>query len=144
MKAIDVLTLLILTASASGCVTDGSISASPLDKKMSVSKKVPGLEGHVVVTTTNFNSNLIDLSIKKMARPNKINPKAKTYVVWELPAGAKIQPQSIGLLMPDKFQNARLMTATPFRQFDLFVTVEAAKNPSAPTGEKLLWISVDR
>ena len=137
--------LLALNVYMSGCVTDNpSGESSPLNQKMTSNRKVSTLEGNLTVSTTNWNSNLIDLSVKNMSRPNKINPRAKTYVVWEVPFGAKMKPQSIGILMPDKNLNARLMTATPFKQFELFITAEPTSNPGLPTGQKLLWTSVSR
>jgi hypothetical protein len=120
------------------------VGSAPLTKKMKSNRKISSVEGHLVVSTSNFNSNLIDLTIKNMAQPNRINPRAKTYVVWEVPAGIKMKAQSIGVLLPDRFAKARLLTATPFKQFDIFVTAEAVNNPVAPTGQKLLWTSISR
>jgi len=139
-----VFSLLIILTGVVGCVTEGPANSAPVNQKMSSNKQLSPVEGSLTVSTTPFNSNLIDLTVKNMSRPNKINPRAKAYVVWEVPSGAKMKPQSIGILTPDKFSNARLMTATPFKQFDLFITAEATNNPVAPTGQKLLWTSVSR
>ncbi len=135
-----ILSTLFLAA----CVTEGLSGLSPLKKTMDSNRKLSALEGQLVVSTSLNNSNIIDLTLKNMAKPSKISPKAKAYVVWEVLGGTNMKPQSIGVLNPDKFSNARLMTATPFRQFDLFVTAEASSNPGAPTGQKLLWTSVSR
>jgi hypothetical protein len=145
MRASTLFFLLIFNVFVSGCVTESLTGQSTaVSKKMDSNRKISSAEGHLVVSSTQFNSNLIDLSVKNMSRPNKINPKARAYIVWEVPSGGNLKPQSIGVLVPDKNLNARLMTATPFKQFDLFITAEPYNNTGAPTGQKLLWTSVSR
>jgi hypothetical protein len=135
--------LLVLLAGAMGCVTVNSDTPSAVNTKLSTSRKIPSARGQIAVTPTSTSNSVIELSVKHLARPEKIIPRAKSYVVWELLPGSKI-PQSLGPLIVDKNFSAHMKTVTPFPNFDLFVTAEAKPNPIEPTGERLLWTTINR
>lgn len=131
----------------SGCVTvppGESDTTNSTNSTLSKNKKVAGADGKITISTTSTNSNQLELSVKHITAANRIYPQAKNYIVWELPTGFSMKPQSLGPLKIDKNYTGRLKTVTPFRSFDIFITAEPVLNPIKPTGEKLFWTTVNR
>ncbi len=147
MMAFKIVFLIAALGVFSGCTTvpaDESNGIPPTNSTLSKNKKIAGADGKITITTTSTNGNRLELYIKHIGAPNRIDSRARNYIVWELPKGFSNKPQSLGPLKLDKNYTGRLNTVTPFRSFDIFITAESATNPLQPTGEKLLWTTVNR
>jgi len=146
MPLIKTILLLSVAYGLCSCVTvpnqDGLLA--PTQGTLSKNKKIGDAEAKITITSTRTNSNQIELNVRHIGALNKINPRAKNYIVWELPAGTSMKPQSLGPLYIDKTSQGKLKTVTPFRNFDIFITAESAPNPAQPTGEKLFWTTINR
>jgi hypothetical protein len=127
-----------------GCVTVPEGQDQPnLHADFQSSGKVPGAKGEVTVSSTAMNTNSIEIEIKNLVRPQRLNRGAQNYVVWESFTGAETKPQSVGALNLDKKFTGRLKTATPFRSFNLFITAESNVIKPLPTGQKLFWVTIN-
>jgi len=124
-----------------GCVTEQPGNGPVTKTALSTSKKIPSAIGQLSISSTANNNNLIELNVRHLARPERIVPHAKAYIVWEVPTGYKVA-QSLGALTIDKNYTGKMKTLTPFRNFDIFVTAEPSLGQIEPSGEKLLWTAV--
>ncbi len=106
---------------------------------MNVSPDIPAAEGKVKFNKTDDGNISINLSIKYLADPQKLQPPSAVYVVWV--SKDKDSPaQNIGAIRIDKERAGSLKSVTPLHTFQLFVTAEAAGQVQEPTGVRLLWI----
>jgi hypothetical protein len=105
---------------------------------MMVSPDIPAAQGKVKFDKTDDGNVAINLSVKYLADPQKLQPPAAIYVVWV--SSDKDSPaQNIGALKVDNDREGKLKTVTPLHAFQLFVTAEANGQIQAPAGTKLLW-----
>ncbi|HEX4925331.1 MAG TPA: hypothetical protein VFV50_14650 [Bdellovibrionales bacterium] len=110
---------------------------------MEVSERLPAAEGQLRADGTDNDNTKIELMVKHLATPEKLEPDATTYMVWARPsAGAPAQP--LGALKVDDDLNAKLETVTPLKNFELFITAEDSPLVTDPTGEALLWTNINR
>lgn len=84
----------------------------------------------------------IDLTVRRLEEPSKLNPPGHAYVAWVRP-DRDSPPQNVGALAMDEQLNGELRTATDLKRFELFVTAEAASDVEKPAGPPLLWTSHD-
>jgi hypothetical protein len=105
---------------------------------MSVSPDIPAAQGKVKFDKTNDGNVSINLSVKYLADPQKLQPPAAIYVVW-VSADKDSPAQNVGALKVDKDREGTLKSVTPLHAFQLFVTAEANGQTQTPTGTRLLW-----
>lgn len=106
---------------------------------MNVSPDIPAAQGKAKFNKTNDGNVSINLSVKYLADPQKLQPPAAIYVVWVSP-DKDSAAQNIGALKVDDDREGKLKSVTPLHAFQLFVTAEANGQVQTPTGTKLLWI----
>jgi hypothetical protein len=136
------LIVLILAASAlAGCSTLGlgGGKGEPLQNAASQ----PAAEGTLKTSVGKNDNTEIDLKVKHLAHPEKLQKPASSYVVWTQ-RDDKAPPQNIGALQVDKNLTGTLNTKTPLHKFDLFITQEPNGVVDHPTGDKQLWTSFSR
>ena len=90
-------------------------------ENLTASSQLPAAEGQVKFAPTKNGNTSVDVSVKHLAHPERLNPPASTYVVW-IQRAADAAPQNIGALKVDDQLNGELRTVTPLGAFDLFVT----------------------
>ena len=107
------------------------------------SNTVPSAQGRLAVKGSEGPNQVVDLTVKHMAQPNRVQSGATAYVVWLQPDAAK-EPINMGVLSIDKDLNGQLQFKTPFPKFEVFVTAEQNPTIQAPTEPtKLLTAAVD-
>jgi len=106
---------------------------------MSVSPDVPAASGQVKFGKAGNGNTSIDLMVKYLADPQKLQPPAAVYVAW-VSADKDSPAQNIGALMVNDQREGTLKTVTALHDFRLFVTAEAGGQVQTPTGTQLLWI----
>ena len=106
---------------------------------MNVSPDIPAAKGQVKFSKSDNGNTTINLTVKYLAEPQKLQPPAAIYVVW-VSADKDSQPQNIGSLKVDDKRKGTLRTVTPLHTFRLFVTAEADGQIQTPTGQRLLWV----
>lgn len=146
MTTLKIILIIAALGVFSGCTTvpADETSGSSTNSTLSKNRKIAGADGKITITTTSTNSNKLELYVKHMGAPNRFNPRARNYIVWEVPKGFSMKPQNLGPMKLDKNYVGRFTTITAFRSFDIFITAEAVTNPIQPTSEKLLWTTVDQ
>jgi len=105
---------------------------------MNVSPDIPAASGKVKFGKANNGNTSIDLMVKYLADPQKLQPPEAIYVVW-VSADKDSPAQNVGALMVDDHRKGTLKTVTPLHTFQLFVTAEASGQVQTPTGTRLIW-----
>ena len=106
---------------------------------MNTSPDIPAAQAKVKFGKTDNGNTTIDLVVKHLAEPEKLLPRASTYVVW-VSEDRDAAPTNVGALMVDRNRKGTLRTLTPLHTFKLFVTAEASGQAQQPTGTRLIWI----
>lgn len=110
---------------------------------MNASNTIPAAEGEVYFSKLHEGNTGIDVRVRHLALPEKLNMQTNSYVVWVQGNGEET-PQNVGMMKVDRDLNARLITKTPLSRFDLFITAEPSGQVTVPSGERLLWTSYSR
>jgi hypothetical protein len=113
-----------------GCGTVYPLTADP---------SIPFAEGRVLAARNDDGTVGIDLDTLHMGDPGKLDPAATTYVVWVRPLGqADAKPENVGGFKPNPELKGWLSFKTKHKEFEVFVTPEAAADAAAPSGRILL------
>lgn len=130
------------TPAATGATTPARASGLPAQAEFAASPRVPSAEGTVTARDAGNNNTAVEVQVKHLARPQRIDPGASTYVVWARPLNDFGRAQSLGALSVDQELTGRLSTTTAFRDFEVFITAESSPQIQDPRGERLLWTTV--
>ncbi|HVT06004.1 MAG TPA: hypothetical protein VHO67_01030 [Polyangia bacterium] len=95
----------------------------------------PAVQAKVQIATGEKGNRDLKLEAKHLPPAESTFSGASTYVVWLKPTEGR--PVNIGVLMPDKDDNAKLETATPFTNFEIMVTAEQTPQPVVPSGHEV-------
>ena len=133
--------VLAVTLAMSGCSMLGIGGKG--ESRLLTSPALPSVEGRAKFRVTANDNTSIELTVKHLARPERLSPPASNYVVW-LRATKEAPAQSIGALVVDKDLNGKLITETALHSFDLFITAEDSGQVQQPSGQPLLWMSYSR
>lgn len=135
-----------LAASLSGCASmggGGGGGGSASTASLQASPTQPAAEGAVKFGVAKNDNTSVNLSVKHLAKPEKLQPSESAYVVWTK-RDANAEPQNIGALQVDKNLTGTLNTVTPLHQFEIFVTAEPNGQAQQPSGDRQLWTSFSR
>lgn len=117
------------------------VSARAQEVHFKASSVVPAAEGIVRISTNRDKGYNVDISILHLAGPGRLQPAAKTYIVW-------MDTEQNGLKNLGEMQSkdgflsntlkASLNTTTPFKPTRIFITAEDVAAISNPQGEQVL------
>jgi hypothetical protein len=112
--------------------------------KMSMdrSDNVLAAEGQVKVKEKDGNR-MLEVNVKHLAPPDRLQGDAKNYVVWVKPLDQAAAPMNVGALAINDDLEGSLKTVTPFEKFEVFVTPEPTAETVSPSGQRVLWKRVD-
>lgn len=110
--------------------------------RMVSSPDIPAAEGVVRATPGENGNTRLRVHVRHLAKPDKVRRGATTYVVWVQPAGGV--PQNMGALKVDGDLRGTLVTVTPLKSFDVFITLEQSATVQEPTADNLLSASIAR
>jgi hypothetical protein len=120
-----------------GCSTTNSMLGRNQQVWTMTSEPVmPSAIGRVQVATGDKGNRDLRVEASHLAKPDSKFDGASTYVVWLKPSQG--HPVNIGVLTPDKNENAKLETTTPFTTFEVMVTAEASPQPTSPSSHEVL------
>jgi hypothetical protein len=102
----------------------------------------PAAQGKVVSGTDRNGNTDVDVEVKHMATPESLTPSQMAYVVWVQPRGQN--PQILGVLRVNKDLDGSLKAATPYKDFEVFITAEGTLKPTSPSGMVILKGTVQR
>ena len=107
---------------------------------MTASEQVPGATAELNVAKEKNGNVQVKLTARNLAKPGRLTPSAKTYVVWVQQEGA--QPKSQGELKVGNNHKGDLKTATTFHTFNVFVTAENDSQTKLPSDQVVLRATV--
>lgn len=107
------------------------------------SPSLSSAQGTAKVSTTDDGNTQIDLDVKHLAPPEKVNAGATAFVVWVKDVNSETNPHNLGALKVDENLNGSMKAVTSLRSFDLYVTAEPNATADQPTGEQLLRTNVE-
>lgn len=102
---------------------------------------VPAAEGAVKIKKDDNNNYSINVKVKNLADPDKLQPPRKTYIVWM--ETERNVFKNLGMLknsggLFSKGLKASLSTVTSFEPRRIFLTAEDDGNKNYPYGETIL------
>lgn len=116
---------------------------SSCSKKISfnTSTVVPAAQGSVKINKDNNKNHTIDIKIKNLAEPDRLQPAKSVYVVWMVTDDNGVK--NIGQLISSKslfssLLEASLKTVTPFVPTRIFITAEENSDITIPGSEVVL------
>lgn len=133
--------VLAVTLVMSGCAALGMGGRGV--SRLETSPMLPSVEGNARFSVTVNDNTSITLTVKHLAKPERLTPPASHYVVWTR-ATKDTAAQNIGALVVDKKLNGKIVTETSLHSFDLFITAEDSSQIQQPSGQPLLWMSYSR
>jgi hypothetical protein len=128
--------LVAVLSALSGC-------AGPSQVRLTGSPDIPGAEGVVTTSTSNDGNTKLDISVKHLAPPEKVEPGTSVFMVWVRGLEDGAQAASQGALMVNSDLIGEMETVTPLRSFELFITPESSHTVTAPTGKILLSARIE-
>lgn len=121
------------------CITMLAISFASCARKLTfgTSNVVPAAEGYVKIKSDKNRNNVIELSVRNLADPKRLNPPRRYYVVW-------METQSNGTknigtltsssgIFSSKLKSS-LKTVTPFKPTGFLITAEDNSTAQFPGG----------
>lgn len=120
-----------------------AFSLTSCAKKMTfgTSSVVPAAEGSVKIKSDKNNNTSIDLSVERLADPERLSPARKTYVVWmETASNGTNNIGSLNTssgLLSGKMKSS-LKTVTPYKPTGFFITAEDDANVQYANGQVVL------
>lgn len=133
-------TTLVAFAAALGLA--GAACSSSRTFPLTTSAGIPAAEGTVKAEPTKNGNTALDIEVRHLAPPGRLDAATTTYVVWVQAPGEAAQ--NLGALRVDDGLRGRLRTVTPLRSFDLFITGEPGPTAAAPTGRPMLTARVEQ
>jgi hypothetical protein len=116
---------------------------SSCSKKISfdTSTVVPAAQGVVKINKDDNKNHTIDIKIKNLAEPDRLQPAKSVYVVWMVTDDYGVK--NIGQLISSKglfssLLQASLSTVTPFIPTRIFITAEENSDITVPGSEVIL------
>lgn len=128
-------TLVVALALATGACANKII--------MNRSSSVPAAEARLKVDREGQNMREVELKVRHLAPPERVSPQASHYVVWLQPTIPQADPANLGVLGVGSDQEGELQATTPYKSFQIFVTAEQDAQSTVPSGERVLWATVE-
>lgn len=112
---------------------------------MTPDSTVPFAVGEIdVVAGDGANGNgSFTVRVEHLGDPGKLDASATTYIVWIKPNKDDAKETNMGALSVDSSQSGKVTFNTPFKEFEVTVTAEAATDAAQPSGRVLLKAGVD-
>ncbi|MCC8410867.1 hypothetical protein LJ707_18130 [Mucilaginibacter sp. UR6-1] len=124
--------ILLLTFTISSCATNMNFATSTV---------VPSAEGSVKVDRDDNGNYNLNLKVKRLADPKRLQPAKSMYIVWLQTENDGIknlgQLKSITGFFTDA-QTASLHTTTPFKPKQIFITAEDDASISNPGSQVVM------
>ena len=126
MKTLNYVLLLIFLATLGSCSTS---------VKFPVSSIAPAAEGVAKIKKDKNNNYAMELSVKYLANPERLNPPRKHYVVWI--STDRDKSINLGMLVSDNKNKASLKSVSSSKPTQIFVTAEDAGDVKWPGSQEL-------
>lgn len=128
--------------SAAGVAVLSSCAALGGGRPLVAGPDAPAAEGEVSFTRLAGSGTAVELRVRHLPQPERLDPPGYTYVAW-VRAGREEAPRNLGGLVFRDDRSAELRALTAQDCAELFVTAEATGDAERPTGRRLLWTARD-
>src|SRR5690242_11502236 len=126
--------LIVLSAVGAGCKT--TTFAMVPDPSVMFAK------GEVDAEVTDEKNGTFTVSVEHLGDPRKINPSARTYVVWLQPRSGDAPIQNVGAIdVGSDYSGSHTFTSS-FKEFDIAITPEERADVTKPTGRDVLKATI--
>jgi hypothetical protein len=105
-----------------------------------VSEIAPAANITVKSKKDKFGNHSIELSIKHLTNPRRIDPSKKVYVVWSKTDRNAIR--NLGKIRIEASEKAVLKTLTPFEPDEIFITAESKGDITEPEGIEITRMEI--
>src|SRR6202012_1275114 len=103
------------------------IALADTESKLRNSELTPAADGYVKAGHDRNGNTSYHISVHHLATPTELTPAKSNYVVWIQRPGQA--PENAGVLKVNDKLEGTFESATPYKEFDIFVTAE--DNPRA-------------
>lgn len=148
---IGVVTAFVVTLAACGgsamekdAPTPGRAAGPGSSTELATSSRVPAAQGQLKISDAGNNNTGVELRVKHLATPTKIDRSATTFMVWAKPFAETARVHPLGALTVNDDLSAQLNATTPLKNFEVFITAESSSQVQEPQGERLLWATVSQ
>jgi len=91
-----------------------------------------GTDAEISVSDDDSGNHRLHVEIRHLPPPARLEPGHQFFVVWSIPEGST--PQHVGTLNYDEDDRfGELETLTPYKDFEVLVTVEKERLPATPS-----------
>jgi hypothetical protein len=111
-------------------------------RSLSRGPDMPAAVGEVSFTRMGAGGTAVDLRVKHLNPPERLNPPGYTYVAW-VRARRDEAPTNLGFLNMAPDLSGELRALAPVECSELFITAEATGDAERPTGRRLLWAACE-
>lgn len=134
---LSIASVFLVAAGMNGC---GMFGSSDATHPMSASVENTSGEGTLEAKRGDNGNTDIEVLVKHLSSPSRLQSDASVYVVWLQPVNAQIQ--NLGALEVDENLVGTFNTTTPHRAFTLSITPEPSARMSAPTHDAVFTSEV--
>ena len=115
-----------------------AIMISACSKKIvfPTSTVLPAADAVVKIDKDDSNNYELNLEVENMAKPDRLNPPRKTYVVWMV--SERNGTINMGNLKINNKLKGSLEAVTPFKPICFFITAEESQNVTVPSTQVVL------
>lgn len=126
------------TAALAAAALTAACATTPRVEKLSTAPQLETAEGRVRLGRLADDQTSVELEVRSLPEPDKLNPPGYAYVAWAR-SSPTADALNLGALNLDENNDGELKVKTPLRNFEVFVTVEPAADAERPTGPPVLW-----
>jgi hypothetical protein len=109
---------------------------------LSRSTSIPAAEGEIQAKEEKNGNTHLKIKVDHLAIPAAVDSDASTYVVWaEDKDSGKLT--NLGAMQVNDKKQGNMEAITPLKKFDVYITPEGQATAEQPSGERLLWASLD-
>jgi hypothetical protein len=109
---------------------------------MAPNAELPFVKGEVSASVEENGNGSFTVSVEHLGDPGKLNPLAKTYVVWIVPRTGELPSQNVGALKVDSEYSGSYTFTSSFKEFDITITPEERADVSKPSGRDVLKATI--
>jgi hypothetical protein len=108
----------------------------PLKYQVPSTAKAPGADASIIAdTSAEQGQTALQLEVTNLAPPPRVNPNAKTFVVWYRKGPSAVWSRIGGLKYDEDEREGALTGSVPEIAFDLTVSAEATEAPASPSSD---------
>jgi len=117
------------------------LTACPHQVALSPTTIWPGAKGRAALSRDGRSRVVAEVSVARLAPPNRLSPPFRCYVVWAEPPRKPAINE--GLLRIDEKLQGKLRFTIFAQRFDIFITAENNPRARAPAGPEILRTNVN-